>query len=155
MDVNITMHEGVALAIFKDVPDDYESVFFCELFDGAADAGINIDMISQAPATGGQICFGFTFDSADMPKMLRMVNEVNAPALNKGFAPMFSTGNVKIRIIGEMEYDQGFASRTFCAMRNRGVTPLLISTGANEISLVVTAADAENLHTALTEIFAE
>jgi aspartokinase len=151
MDVNITMHEGVALAIFKDVPDNYENVFFCELFDGAADAGINIDMISQAPATGGQIRFGFTFDSADMPQMLRLVNDVKL--LDKTFTPMFSAGNVKIRILGDMEFDQGYASRTFCAMRQRGVTPLLISTGANEISLVVTAADAEGLYAELREIF--
>jgi aspartokinase len=149
MSTTVTPTPNVSIVTFNNVPARYENTFICEVFEKSAAAGINIDMISQTPATSDKISFGFTFPDDDMPKLLTIVNSFSHIT-----TPMINVGNVKITVkSGDMITGTGFASRAFNALRGLDCLPLLVTTGIDEISMLVYEADAGDLEEKLKEVF--
>lgn len=151
MSTEIKITESISIVTFNNVPSSFESTFICEVFEKAADAGINIDMISQAPATSEKISFGFTFSDDDMPKLLTIINNISD---DKTLVPMLNVGNVKVSIKSEeMINNVGFASRVFLILKKIDCLPLLVTTGIDEISLLVYESDIADLTKQLKETF--
>lgn len=151
MSAEIKITENVSIVTFNNVPASYESTFICEVFEKAAAAGINIDMISQAPATSEKISFGFTFSDGDMPKLLSIINNISD---NKALVPMLNVGNVKITVKAEeMVNNVGFASKIFISLKEIDCLPLLVTTGVDEISLLVYESDRADLEKQLKNTF--
>lgn len=152
MSTELSFTENVSIITFNNVPAVYENTFICDVFQKAAGAGINIDMISQAPATSEKISFGFTFMDADMPKLLLILNDITAKV--PGLMPMINTGNVKFRVKNrEMETGVGFASRVFLTLKAVDCLPLLITTGSDEISALIYESDRASIEGKFREIF--
>jgi len=151
MSAQILVTPGVSIVTFNNVPSSYENTFICEVFEKAAEADINIDMISQAPATSDKLSFGFTFRDDDMPKLISIINSISSGG---ELTPMINVGNVKITVkSSEMITGTGFASRVFDALRDLDCLPLLVTTGIDEISLLVYESSQADLETKLTESF--
>lgn len=150
-ETEIRITEGVSIVTFNNVPAHFENTFICEVFEKAAAAGINIDMISQAPATSEKISFGFTFSDNDMPKLLSIINHISD---GETLVPMLNVGNVKITVKSEeMISNVGFASKVFLTLKNIDCLPLLITTGVDEISLLVYESDVPDLEKQLKKAF--
>ena len=145
----ITVTEEVSIITFANIPYDSESSFICSVFSAAARENVIIDMISKAPVSAESTSIGFTFSDSDMPKILKVSNEVK-PAK----PPMINSGNVKFLIkSAEMVEGVGFAEKVFKALANAKANPILITTALDEISVVVRESDSTDFETELKKVF--
>ncbi len=144
----IRITEQISVVTFGNIPYESESGFICRLFELAAKENISIDMISKASVSTDRTSVGFTFNDNDMQGMLKVIG-----ALSFFRPPLVSCGNVKFTIKNkEMESASGFAVRVFRALSDACITPILVTTAVDEISLVVRACELTSFSEELEKI---
>ena len=137
--MNITVTENVSAVTFNNVPL-YKTIME-DTLTAVAEAGINIDMISMTAPTSERFGFGFTLDDDDMPKLLTVVKRLKE---KHDITPMINSSNRKIVIkTGEMEAQAGFAAKVFNLLNKIDAMILLITTGVDEISVLIRESDGE------------
>ncbi len=147
--MNITVTENVSAVTFNNVPL-YKTIME-DTLTAVAEAGINIDMISMTAPTSERFGFGFTLDDDDMPKLLSVVKHLKE---KHDITPMINSSNRKIVIkTGEMEAQAGFAAKVFNLLNKIDAMILLITTGVDEISVLIRESDGEAAETGLRELF--
>lgn len=147
--MNITVTENVSAVTFNNVPL-YKTIME-DTLTAVADADINIDMISMTAPTSERFGFGFTLDDDDMPKLLGVVKTLKE---KHDITPMINSGNRKIVIkTGEMEAQAGFAAKVFNLLNKLDAMILLITTGVDEISVLIRESDGEAAEAGLRELF--
>ena len=143
--MNITVTENVSAVTFNNVPL-YKTIME-DTLTAVAEAGINIDMISMTAPTSERFGFGFTLDDDDMPKLLTVKEKHD-------ITPMINSSNRKIVIkTGEMEAQAGFAAKVFNLLNKIDAMILLITTGVDEISVLIRESDGEAAEAGLRELF--
>ncbi len=147
----ITVTENVSVVNISSIPAEKANSFLFNVFEKAAESGINLDIISKVPSTNGIETICFTFSDEVMPKALAIFNNMKTDEIP---APMVNCGNVKYTVSSkEMIDNTGFAANVYKAISEAGATPLVISTGLDEISVIVGANEGAGLGMALTKIF--
>ena len=147
--MNITVTENVSAVTFNNVPL-YKTIME-DTLTAVAEAGINIDMISMTAPTSERFGFGFTLDDDDMPKLLAVVKHLKE---KHDITPMINSSNRKIVIkTGEMEAQAGFAAKVFNLLNKIDAMILLITTGIDEISVLIRESDGEAAEAGLRELF--
>ena len=147
--MNITVTENVSAVTFNNVPL-YKTIME-DTLTAVAEAGINIDMISMTAPTSERFGFGFTLDDDDMPKLLTVVKRLKE---KHDITPMINSSNRKIVIkTGEMEAQAGFAAKVFNLLYKIDAMILLITTGVDEISVLIRESDGEAAEAGLRELF--
>ena len=146
--MNITATENVSAVTFNNVPL-YKTIME-DTLTAVAEAGINIDMISMTAPTSERFGFGFTLDDDDMPKLLGVVKKLKE---KHDITPMINSSNRKIVIkTGEMEAQAGFAAKVFNLLNKIDAMILLITTGVDEISVLIRESDGEAAEAGLREM---
>ena len=108
-------------------------------------------MISMTAPTSERFGFGFTLDDDDMPKLLTVVKRLKE---KHDITPMINSSNRKIVIkTGEMEAQAGFAAKVFNLLNKIDAMILLITTGVDEISVLIRESDGEAAEAGLRELF--
>lgn len=142
--------ENVAIVSFEKAQAHID--FVSTLFLRLSEAKINIDMISQTPQKGDHSTVSFTVCDELMSKVLTTVG-----ALKQGYPdiqPLISTGNVKISLFGEdMPIHPGVAAGVFAVLAKESIDTLLITTSEVDISIVVSAVNADKAHGALEKAY--
>lgn len=147
--MNIIVTENVSAVTFNNVPL-YKTIME-DTLTAVAEAGINIDMISMTAPTSERFGFGFTLDDDDMPKLLTVVKRLKE---KHDITPMINSSNRKIVIkTGEMEAQAGFAAKVFNLLNKIDAMILLITTGVDEISVLIRESDGEAAEAGLRELF--
>ena len=147
--MNITVTENVSAVTFNNVPL-YKTIME-DTLTAVAEAVINIDMISMTAPTSERFGFGFTLDDDDMPKLLTVVKRLKE---KHDITPMINSSNRKIVIkTGEMEAQAGFAAKVFNLLNKIDAMILLITTGVDEISVLIRESDGEAAEAGLRELF--
>ena len=147
--MNITAAENISVVTFNNVPL-YKTIME-DTLAAIAQAGINIDMISMTAPTSERFGFGFTLSDDDMPKLLNVVKELKS---RHSITPMINSGNRKIVIkTSEMETQAGFAAKVFELLNRIDAMILLITTGVDEISVLIRESDGEAAEAGLREMF--
>ena len=147
--MNITVTENVSAVTFNNVP--LYKTMMEDTLTAVAEAGINIDMISMTAPTSERFGFGFTLDDDDMPKLLTVVKRLKE---KHDITPMINSSNRKIVIkTGEMEAQAGFAAKVFNLLNKIDAMILLITTGVDEISVLIRESDGEAAEAGLRELF--
>ena len=147
--MNITVTENVSAVTFNNVPL-YKTIME-DTLTAVAEAGINIDMISMTAPTSERFGFGFTLDDDDMPKLLTVVKRLKE---KHDITPMINSSNRKIVIkTGELEAQAGFAAKVFNLLNKIDAMILLITTGVDEISVLIRESDGEAAEAGLRELF--
>ncbi len=146
--MNITVTENVSAVTFNNVPL-YKTIME-DTLTAVAEAGINIDMISMTAPTSERFGFGFTLDDDDMPKLLGVVKKLKE---KHDITPMINSSNRKIVIkTGVMETQAGFAAKVFNLLNKIDAMILLITTGVDEISVLIRESDGEAAEAGLREM---
>ena len=146
--MNITVTEHVSAVTFHNVP--LHKTIMEDTLTAVAEAGINIDMISMTAPTSERFGFGFTLDDDDMPKLLGVVKKLKE---KHDITPMINSSNRKIVIkTGEMEAQAGFAAKVFNLLNKIDAMILLITTGVDEISVLIRESDGEAAEAGLREM---
>ena len=147
--MNITVTENVSAVTFNNVPL-YKTIME-DTLTAVAEAGINIDMISMTAPTSERFGFGFTLDDDDMPKLLTVVKRLKE---KHDITPMINSSNRNIVIkTGDMEAQAGIAAKVFNLLNKIDAMILLITTGVDEISVLIRESDGEAAEAGLRELF--
>ena len=147
--MNITVTENVSAVTFNNVPL-YKTIME-DTLTAVAEAGINIDMISMTAPPSERFGFGFTLDDDDMPKLLTVDKRLKE---KHDITPMINSSNRKIVIkTGEMEAQAGFAAKVFNLLNKIDAMILLITSGVDEISVLIRESDGEAAEAGLRELF--
>lgn len=148
--MSIIATENVSAVTFNNVPL-YKTIMEDTLAAVAA-ADINIDMISMTAPTSERFGFGFTLSDEDMPRLLSVLKELKT---RHNITPMINSGNRKIVIkTSEMEEQAGFAAKVFKLLNDIDAMILLITTGVDEISVLIRESDADAALNGLKEMLA-
>ncbi|MBE6821001.1 MAG: hypothetical protein E7516_08105 [Ruminococcaceae bacterium] len=147
---NIFVTEDVTLFSLCDAPADIEHM--AEVFKMIADAGIDVDMISQFPSSGSGSGFSFTVNDKDFVPVLSIASELRTRSPKTKIS--VSSGNCKITVSGEeMRGTPGVSARIFKAAASVSADVRMITTSEIEISLLVVKSDVDNVIEAIKEEF--
>jgi len=137
--MKIEVTENVSAVSFNNVP--LNKTVMEDTLRAVAGAGINVDMISMTAPTSEIFSFGFTMSDEDTPKLLGIVKQLKEQG---GVSPMINGSNRKIVIeTGVMANSIGFAARVFEILNRLDAMILMITTGVDEISVLIRDADAD------------
>lgn len=137
--MKLEVSENVSAVSFNNVP--LNKTIMEDTLRIVAGAGINVDMISMTAPTSEIFSFGFTMSDDDMPKLVGLVKKLKEMG---GVSPMINGSNRKIVIkTGEMTETIGFAARVFEILNRLDAMILMITTGVDEISVLIRDADAD------------
>ena len=146
----IGMEEHVALVTLDRVRADLR--FVSALLTGLAEAGINIDMISQSAPTGNTVNVSFTVQDPDLVKTLEVSKHFKT--INPDASPLVLNGNSKIYLYGEeMRNTRGVAARALEALSECGVHILMITTSETDISLLLSDFYVDEALRVLEKVF--
>lgn len=147
--MSITVTENVSAVTFNNVPL-YKTIMEDTLAAVAA-ADINIDMISMTAPTSERFGFGFTVSDDDLPRLLAVLKELKAKT---NLTPMINSTNRKIVIkTSDMTDQAGFAAKVFKLLNEIDAMILLITTGVDEISVLIRESDGEAAEAGLRRMF--
>ena len=147
---NIFVTEDVTLFSLCDAPADIEHM--AEVFKMIADAGIDVDMISQFPSSGSGSGFSFTVNDKDFVPVLSIASELRTRSPKTKIS--VSSGNCKITVSGEeMRGTPGVSARIFKATASVNADVRMITTTEIEISLLVVKSDFDNVIEAIKAEF--
>lgn len=147
--MNITVTENVSVVIFNNIPL-YKTIME-DVLTAVANADISIDMISMTAPISERFGFSFTVSDDDITRLMAVIKELRQ---KHSITPMIGTGNRKIVIkTSEMETQAGFAARIFAMLNRIDAMILLITTGVDEISVLIRESDADAAIEGLKEIF--
>ena len=146
--IGILRYDAVSVVTFSDVPAGIG--FVPGVLKAVANAEINIDMISQTPPKSDRFTFGFSFSDEDIPTLLTVMGKITSV---HNITPFVNSGNVKLIVkSSEMADQAGFAAKVFEACENISAQVLLVTTGVDEISLLVPESSADELSSLLAKI---
>lgn len=137
--MKLEVTENVSAVSFYNVPLD--RTIMEDTLKIVAKAGINVDMISMTAPTSEIFSFGFTVNDDEIPKLLGVVKELREKDC---VSPMINSSNRKIVIkTGAMTETVGYAARVFEILNRLEAMILMITTGEDEISVLIRNADAD------------
>ncbi len=147
---NIFVTEDVTLFSLCDSPADISHM--AEVFKMIADAGIDVDMISQFPLSGSGSGFSFTVSDKDFVSVLSIASELRVKYPKTKIS--VSSGNCKITVSGEaMRGTPGVSAGIFTAAASVDADVRMITTSEIEIALLVANSDVENVIDAIKKEF--
>ena len=147
--MKLDVTENVSAVSFNNVP--LNKTVMEDTLKSVAEAGINVDMISMTAPTSEIFSFGFTMNDEDTPKLLGIVKKLRERG---GVSPMINGSNRKIVIkTDEMTEKIGFAARVFGILNRLDAMILMITTGVDEISVLIRDADADAVVSAFEKEF--
>ncbi len=147
--INFNVTEHISVVTFGNIPYESESDFIYRLFRLSEEENINIDMISRASVSTDRTSVGFTFSDDDISLMLKVLG-----SLRFYRPPLVSCGNVKISVkTSDMINGKGFAMKVFSVLSELNITPILVTTSEDEISVVVRASDSSDFEKKLKSVF--
>ena len=142
--------EDVTLISLHDSPADIKLI--AGIFQKISDAGIDVDMISQAPPHGQNSSLSFTVKDEAFGRILEIAAELRT--LNPELKISVSSGNCKISVYGNaMKGAPGVAEKVFSAGAKANVDIRMITTSEVDISLLVVKTDVENAIRAIESCF--
>lgn len=149
---NIFITEDVTLFSLCDSPADIAHI--AEVFKMIADAGIDVDMISQFPLSGSSSGFSFTVNDKDFVSVLSIASELRNR--NPKTKISVSSGNCKLTVSGEaMRNTPGVSAKVFKAAASVGADVRMITTSEIEIAMLVVKSDVDEVVAAIEKEFTE
>ena len=147
---NIFVTEDVTLFSLCDSPADISHM--AEVFKMIADAGIDVDMISQFPLSGSSSGFSFTVSDKDFVPVLSIASELRSRSPKTKIS--VSSGNSKITVSGEaMRGTPGVSAGIFKAAASVDADVRMITTSEIEIAMLVVNSDVDDVFEAIKKEF--
>jgi len=147
---NIFITEDVTLFSLCDSPADISQM--AEVFKMIAEAGIDVDMISQFPLSGSSSGFSFTVSDKDFVSVLSIASELRNRSPKTKIS--ISSGNCKITVSGEaMRGTPGVSAGIFKAAASVDADVRMITTSEIEIAMLVVKSDVDDVVDAIKKEF--
>ncbi len=130
----IVLNEKEAKVTIKQVPDQPGMAGF--IFEGLAEANINVDMIVQSSAKEGTNDISFTVEEGDLNDVKEVMGKIKQKTEVKEV--IYDSDMAKVSLVGAgMQSHPGVAARMFTALGREGINIDMISTSEIKISCAV------------------
>ena len=138
----ITYSNDITLITLSSLPSGQA---VARVLTSFAEAGINVDMISQTAPQGGTVRLSFTISDDALGSALTIRGKLNGEIR---IAPEILPGNVKIAFYdAEMVNTPGVAAKVFSLLSEADIPVMLVTTSDVDISLLVNVHELnEALH---------
>jgi aspartate kinase len=148
----VTVNKNEAKITICDCPD--KPGIAARIFQELADKNINIDMIIQniSRIRSKKTDVSFTVQKDDLPRTLKLANEISKKIGAKGVASDSNVAKVSVVGIG-MRTHAGVAAKMFSALASEKVNIEMISTSEIKISCVIAKKNAEKAVKVLHKVF--
>lgn len=146
----VTVTNDVTLITMDNIPNKMKTI--AEIFTAIAEAGINIDMISQSAPYRGIVSISFTLPSPDLVKAINVLGKFknSIPELRVDV----NSNNSKISIYGEaMREIPGVAAKFFTLLDENDIQIKLVTTSEVDISCLIYEKDVNKARTCVKETF--
>lgn len=135
----VTTVTDISLVTLQGCPADV--AYLAKILDMIAQEGVNIDMISMAPAQGTLSALSITIQDMDLGELLPFIPKINKTS---GIKTIISSGNSKITVTDpRMKSTPGIAAKIFRAAAAVNTDIRIVTTSEDEVSILVTPADFE------------
>lgn len=126
--------EDVALVSLSGCPA--EIGFFADVLTKVADQGVDVDMITQTPPSGGHVGLCFTLADADIPSLLKVTASLSSAY--PGVKTSINGNNCKVSVSDEeMVGRPGYAADLLSRAAAANVEVRLITTSESDVSLLI------------------
>lgn len=143
----IETSENITLVTLRNLPNQITTI--AKVFCAVAEAGVNVDMITQTQAHKNKVDLSFTVEDADL------VSTISALSIFKesGVVTDLLSSCSKIVYLDEkMCQTPGYGAKVFSALAKVGIEPLIITTSVTDISVLLEHGDLNTAKNALNEI---
>lgn len=138
--MELTVKDDVTLISLQDFPAHVHGI--ADVLKMIADAGIDVDMISQTAPNGQHSSLSFTVDDNDFGGVLLIAAELRKE--NPDIRISVSSGNCKISVMDPaMNGVPGYAAKVFAAAASVHADLRMVTTSECDISILVVQADLE------------
>lgn len=145
--LNIT--ENVTLITLANIPINDKDI--AAIFTSLAEAGINVDMISQTSPLKGNINISFTLQDDDLFHAIQTLKSYKTHIPNLRID--VNSNNTKISLYDEaMQFQPGVAAKTMTLLSNAHIDIKMITTSEIDISYLIYASDQPHAVEALKPI---
>lgn len=143
----IEISENITLVTLRNLPNQISLI--AKVFCAVAEAGVNVDMISQTQAHKNKVDVSFTVEDQDL------VPTISALSIFKesGVVTDILSSCSKIVYLDEnMCQTPGYGAKVFSTLEQVGVEPLIITTSVTDISVLLEHGDLSVAEEALKEM---
>lgn len=146
----ITTEENVTLITLDNIPSKTSEI--ARIFSAIANAGINVDMISQTSPYKESINISFTLQDEDLFTVLATLKSFKSEFPNLRID--INSNNVKISLFGEpMRTLPGVAAKTMELLSQNEIEIQLITTSEIDISYLISSSDKKKALKCFKEYF--
>lgn len=132
----ITFSKNLTLISLSSLPCDTQ--VFSTVLNACAQAGINLDMISQTARKGGSLNMSLTLSDDDLGAVLTVLGKLRSE--NISIKPEVLPGSCKVNYYDpDMVKTPGVAAKLFAALARADVEVMLVTTSDVDISILVPA----------------
>ncbi len=142
----LSISEDITLISLHDSPANIDVI--SDIFKKIAQAGIDVDMISQTPPNGAHSSLSFTVGGDDFGGILEIAAELRK--VNPDLKISVSSGNCKVALFSDsMNGTPGIAAAVFGAAASVNADIRMITTSEVDISMLIVKADLDNVVNAI------
>lgn len=146
----LAVYDDEMMVSIKDVP--YRSDVAAQLFADLAEAGINVDMISQTKPVNDKMHISFSLSTEDRDLLDRVLPEFQAKY--EGTEVNIRDDTVKLSVVGSgMKLHSGVASRFFALLCEQQFPILMVTTSDIRISCMIPKEAKERVVMAVADGF--
>lgn len=146
----LAVYDDEMMVSIKDVP--YRSDVAAQLFADLAEAGINVDMISQTKPVNDKMHISFSLSTEDRDLLDRVLPEFQAKY--EGTEVTIREDTVKLSVVGSgMKLHSGVASRFFALLCEQQFPILMVTTSDIRISCMIPKEAKERVVMAVADGF--
>lgn len=146
----LAVYDDEMMVSIKDVP--YRSDVAAQLFADLAEAGINVDMISQTKPVNDKMHISFSLSTEDRDLLDRVLPEFQAKY--EGTEVNICDDTVKLSVVGSgMKLHSGVASRFFALLCEQQFPILMVTTSDIRISCMIPKEAKERVVMAVADGF--
>lgn len=139
--------ENISLVTLRNLPNQIQLI--AKVFCAIADAGVNVDMITQTQAHKNKIDLSFTVEDCDL---VSTISALSVFKENGVVTDILSACSKIVYLDEKMCQTPGYGAEVFSALSKVGVEPLIITTSVTDISVLLEHGDMAAAQQALTDI---
>ncbi|MDY4976968.1 MAG: ACT domain-containing protein [Clostridia bacterium] len=140
----IETSENITLVTLRNLPN--QMYIIAKVFSAVAQAGVNVDMITQTQAHKNKVDLSFTVEDQDLVAAISALSIFKESGV---VTDILSSCSKVVYLDEKMSQTPGYGARVFSALADQGIEPLIITTSVTDISVLVEHGDLETASQAL------
>lgn len=140
----IETSENITLVTLRNLPN--QMYIIAKVFGAVAQAGVNVDMITQTQAHKNKVDLSFTVEDQDLVAAISALSIFKESGV---VTDILSSCSKVVYLDEKMSQTPGYGARVFSALADQGIEPLIITTSVTDISVLVEHGDLETASQAL------